>query len=70
MQTIHIDVSDIYATKLINMLENLKGIMLEEIRVNKSIEIIDNDIVDLIQSQEDIMAKTWENEEDEAWNGM
>ncbi len=70
MQTIHIDVSDIYATKLINMLENLKGIMLEEIRVDKSIEIIDNDIVDLIQSQENTMAKTWENEEDEAWDGM
>ena len=70
MQTIHIDVNDNYVNKLVNMLENLKGIMLEDIKVDKKIEIVDESSKDLIDAQINSMSRTWDNLEDEAWNEL
>jgi len=70
MQTIHIDVNDNYVNKLVNMLENLKGIMLEDIKVDKKIESADETTEDLIKAQVTPMAQTWDNLEDEAWDEL
>ena len=70
MQTIHINVNDNYADKLVNLLENLKGIMLEDIKVDKKIKTIDKSTKDLIDAQITTMAKTWDNSEDEAWDEL
>jgi len=70
MQTIHIKVNDNYANRIINMLENLKGIMLEDIKVEKNIAKTEDSSINLIKSQETIMAKTWKNKEDEAWDEL
>jgi len=52
------------------MLENLKGIMLEDIKVDKKIEIVDEVSRDLIKAQITPMAETWDNSEDEAWDEL
>ena len=55
---------------LLNMLENLKGIMLEDIKVDKKTEIVDEVSRDLIKAQITPMAETWDNSEDEAWDEL
>jgi hypothetical protein len=70
MQTIHIDVNDNYVNKLVNMLENLKGIMLEDIKVDKKIDSVDESSVELMNAQTTSMAKTWDNAIDEAWDDL
>lgn len=70
MQTIHISVNDNYASKLINMLENLKGIMLEDIKVDKTIDSTDKSTTDFINAQTTVMSTTWDNTSDEAWDEL
>jgi len=70
MQTIHIDVNDNYVNKLVNMLENLKGIMLEDIKVDKKYEALDESTQELINAQTTSMAKTWNNSVDKAWDDL
>ena len=70
MQTIQIEVQDSYANKVINILENLKGIFLEDILIKKRVDSVDNNMVSMINAQEEVMKKTWDNDEDEAWNEL
>ena len=70
MQTIHIDVNENYSQRVLNMLESLKGIMLQDIRVERTVKVIDDSSKELIDAQERVMAKLWDNEEDEAWNDL
>jgi copper chaperone CopZ len=67
MQTIHIDVNDNYLNQVINILESLKGIMLEDIKIEKK-NVDENK--DLIKAQIKSMSKTWDNKEDEAWDEL
>jgi copper chaperone CopZ len=67
MQTIHIDVNDNYLNQVINILESLKGIMLEDIKIEKK-NVDENK--DLIKAQIKSMSQTWDNKEDEAWDEL
>ncbi len=70
MQTIHIDVNDNYVNKLVNILENLKGIMLEDIKVDKKIDSLDEPRAEFMNAQSISMAKTWDNSVDKAWDDL
>jgi len=69
MQTIHIDVQDNYAKKVLAMLESLRGVMLEDIKVEKKI-IMQETPKELIEAQEGVMQSTWDNEQDKAWDAI
>ncbi len=66
MQTIHLEVKDIYVTNLVTMLQSLKDIMIDKIEVESSID--DERILKSLQQSS--LAKTWENNEDKVWDEL
>ena len=70
MQTIHINVDDNYAAKIINILENLKGVMLYDFQVEQTVNSEDKILSDFIEAQQNSMSKTWDNEEDKVWDEL
>ena len=69
MQTIHINVQDTYATKVVALLETLRGVMLEDIKVEKKHNSLTTP-KELIDAQQNVMQSTWDNDEDKAWDGL
>ena len=69
MQTIHIDVKDNYATKILTMLETLRGVMLEDIKLEKKTDSLVTP-KELIDAQQIVMQSAWDNEEDKAWDEL
>ena len=69
MQTIHIDVKDNYAAKVLTMLETLRGVMLEDIKVEKKSTSLSTP-KELIDAQQSVMQSTWDNEQDKAWDAL
>ena len=66
MQKITIEVKDDYINNIMEVLHGLNGIMIEKIKLDHSNkELSENDFIDL---QINTMKKTWNNEEDKAWD--
>ena len=66
MQKIVIEVKDNYTANVLEMLNSLKGIMIEQIQCDtKEHDKVESDFIKL---QIDSMKETWDNHEDEAWN--
>jgi hypothetical protein len=70
MQRITIEVKDSYTENVLEMLHSIKGIMIEKIRYDDTSFQKEGIDLDFIKLQTDPMARTWENEEDEAWNEL
>jgi hypothetical protein len=74
MQTIHLEVKDNYVQNVLNMLNSIKDTMIDEIIVDKSIKDPNdkycNEDEDLKKLQIKSMSKTWDNEEDKAWDAL
>ena len=69
MQTIHIEVQDTYAKKVLALLESLRGVMLEDIKIEKK-PLKQDTPHELIEAQENVMQSTWDNEQDKAWDAL
>jgi len=69
MQTIHIDVRDTYAKRVLALLENLRGVMLEDIKIEKK-PLQQGVPQELIKAQQNVMQSTWDNEKDKVWDAL
>ena len=69
MQTIHIDVRDTYAKRVLALLENLRGVMLEDIKIEKK-PLQQGVPQELIKAQQNVMQSTWDNEKDKEWDAL
>ncbi len=68
MQKITIEVKDTYMNNVLEMLQGLKGVMIEKIKYDAlKDEKVESDFIDL---QINSMKDTWANQEDEAWNDL
>jgi predicted RNA-binding protein with RPS1 domain len=68
MQKIIIEVKDNYTTNVLEMLHGLQGVMIEKIKLDtKERGKVD---LDFIKLQTESMKKTWDNQEDEAWDDL
>ena len=68
MQKIVIEVKDNYTENILEMLNSLKGIMIDHIQYDaKYHEQVE---LDFMKLQTSSMKDTWDNQEDEAWNEM
>ncbi len=69
MQKITIEVKDNYTDNVLEMLHGLQGVMIEKIKLTSSGH--DNKVEeDFMKLQIDSMKKTWDNNEDEAWDDL
>ena len=68
MQAIHIHVKDTYVPNVLELLNSLKNIMVESIRIDTP-HGTEYD-ASLIELQEASMRSTWENDADEAWDAV
>ena len=71
MQTIRIDVKDMYVHNILDILNSLQDIMIDKIKLDsiKNINYIKTeDSFSLLQTSS--MKKTWDNREDEAWDEL
>ncbi len=69
MKMIYIEVKDNYVSNVLKMLEGIKEVMIDKIKLeplNKEDKTDD----DLIALQTSSMEKTWENDEDKAWDAL
>jgi len=66
MQAIHIQVKDPYVPNVLELLNSLKNVMVESIRLDTPPGTEDD--TSLIELQESAMHATWDNEADEAWD--
>ena len=69
MQKIMIEVKDDYTNNILEILHGLNGVMIDKIKLYSSGKEskVDNDLVGL---QFGSMSKTWDNQEDEAWDDL
>ena len=68
MQKITIEVKDNYTANVLEMLNGLKGVMIEKIKFDSEQEgKVD---LDFLKLQIDSMKHTWDNQEDEAWDDL
>ena len=69
MQKIYIEVKDDYTNNILEILHGLNGVMIDKIKLYSSGKEsrVDKDLISL---QFESMSKTWENEEDEAWDNV
>ena len=66
MQKIVIEVKDNYTENVLEMLNSLKGIMIDHIQYDaKQYEQVE---LDFMKLQINSMKDTWDNQEDEAWD--
>jgi len=68
MQVIHIQVKDPYVPNVLVLLNSLKNVMVESIKIDTSYHHEYD--VSLIEIQETSMRSTWENDADEAWDAV
>ena len=68
MQTIHIDVKDIYVSNVLTMLKSMKDVMIDKINLDTPSGIQDEE--DLMKLQANSMNETWDNDEDKAWDEL
>jgi len=68
MQTIHIDVKDIYVSNVLTILESIKDVMIEKINIESTNSRKDEE--DFMKLQIDSMESTWDNDEDKAWDEL
>ena len=66
MQKIIIEVKDDYINNVVKILQSMQGIMINKIKLGNDNKI-ENDFIKL---QIPSMEKTWENEEDKAWDEL
>jgi len=66
MQKIIIEVKDDYINNVVKILQSMQGIMINKIKLGNDNKI-ENDFIKLQISS---MEKTWENEEDKAWDEL
>ena len=68
MQKIVIEVKDNYTENVLEMLNSLKGIMIDQIQYDeKHYEQVE---LDFMKLQINSMESTWSNQEDEAWDAV
>jgi len=68
MQTIRIDVKDMYVSNVLTMLKGMKDVMIEKINIDTPGSREDDE--DFIKLQTSVMDKTWDNDEDKAWDEL
>jgi len=68
MQTIHIDVKDMYVSNVLTMLKSMKDVMID--RINLETPSSTRDEEDFMKLQTSSMNKTWDNDEDKAWDEL
>ena len=69
MQKITIEVNDTYIYNVIEILQGLKGVMIDTIQLNQTLPE-EKSALDLIRLQTKSMKEAWENSEDEVWNDL
>jgi len=67
MQKITIEVKDDYVNNIMTVLQGLKGVLVDKIKVDKNIEENNENLITLQQSA---MQHTWDNDEDKAWDAL
>ena len=68
MQTIHIEVKDIYVSNVLTMLKSMKDVMINKINLDTSNSARDDE--NFMKLQANSMDKTWDNDEDKAWDEL
>jgi len=68
MQTIHIDVKDMYVSNVLTMLKSMKDVMIDKINLDTPSDTRDEE--DFMKLQTMSMNKTWDNDEDKAWDEL
>lgn len=68
MQTIHIDVKDLYVPNVLKMLNGMKDVMIDKIKLEPQ-EIDENSEI-LMMMQTQSLKETWDNDEDKAWDAL
>jgi len=69
MQTIYIEVKDNYVSNVLKMLDGIKDVMIDKIKLEplEEQEKAENSLVAL---QITSIEKTWENDDDKAWDAL
>jgi len=68
MQIIRIDVKDRYVSNVLTMLKGMKDVMIEKINIDTPSGREDDE--DFIKLQISVMDRTWDNNEDKAWDEL
>ena len=68
MQTIHIDVQESQVSTVVTMLKSMKDVMINNIHIAGT--LANDDEKDFMDLQVASMDKTWDNDEDKAWDGL
>jgi len=68
MQTIYIEVKENYVSNVLKMLDGIKDIMINTVKLEPSNKQETEDTLMTLQSAS--MKRTWENDEDKAWDAL
>jgi len=68
MQTIHIDVKDIYVSNVLTILKSMKDVMIDKINLDTPSGIRDEE--DFMKLQASSLKETWDNDEDKVWDEL
>ncbi|MEA1880084.1 MAG: hypothetical protein U9N11_05535 [Campylobacterota bacterium] len=68
MQTIYIDVKDLYVPNVLKMLHGMKDVMIDKIKVES--QEVDENTETLMMMQTQSLEETWDNDEDKAWDAL
>ena len=69
MQKITIEVKDDYVNNIIAVLQGLKGVIVDKIKLD-DMAIKESDTKGMIALQQDVMERVWNNDEDKAWDAV
>jgi len=69
MQKITIEVKDDYVNNIIAVLQGLKGVIVDKIKLDDT-AIKESDTKGMIALQQDVMERVWDNDEDKAWDAV
>ena len=69
MQKITIEVKDDYVNNIIAVLQGLKGVIVDKIKLD-DMAIKESDTKGMIALQQDVMERIWNNDEDKAWDAV
>jgi translation elongation factor EF-G len=69
MQKITIEVKDDYVNNIIAVLQGLKGVIVDKIKLD-DMAIKESDSKGMIALQQDVMEQVWDNDEDKAWDAV
>jgi len=69
MQKITIEVKDDYVNNIIAVLQGLKGVIVDKIKLDDT-AIKESDTKGMAALQQDVMERVWDNDEDKAWDAV